>query len=216
MNCDAMTEMLSDRLKGLLDADAEHALAEHLAGCTACREEATAVEQLWNRMGDLDEEIPSDRMRARFYASLSAYQEAEPTGLLRAIRESFARLWPRQPAYQLGLSLATLLIGLILGARLAPGSAGEIESLRGEMQQMGQAISLTLLEHQSASKRLRGVDWSQRTGPDDQVVSALLDAVRGDDSVNVRLAASRRWPRCSSNRGSVANYSRRCRNRTRR
>ena len=54
---------------------------------------------------------------------------------------------------------------------------------------MHQTVSLSLLEHQSASERLRGVEWSARAEPDERVVAALLDAVKRDPSVNVRLAA---------------------------
>jgi len=188
MKCEEMTERLTDRLKGLLDAEAGRELRLHLESCRACREEATAIEQLWDRLGEFDEDVPSDRMRARFYAALSAYQEETP-GLLRGLSDLFESLWPRRPALQFGVSLAALLLGLFLGGRWVSSSDGEIEALRAEMRSMGQAISVSLLEHQSASERLRGVELSLRAEPDERVVGALLDAVARDSSVNVRLAA---------------------------
>ena len=204
MTCDEMNERLYDKLKGLLDVAEERELIARLEACGDCREEAGAVEQLWTRLGEFDEEVPSERMRARFYSALSAYQEETSGGLLRSLRESFYRLWPTRPALQLGLALATLVIGLLLGTRVGPSPAAEIDELREEMQSMGQMISLSLLDHRSASERLRGVDWSQRAAPDPQVVAALLDAVKHDPSVNVRVAAVEaltpllRQPRVSS------------------
>jgi hypothetical protein len=51
-------------------------------------------------------------------------------------------------------------------------------------------VTLSLLEQQSASERLRGVDYSSRVDQSDtQVLAALLHAVNHDANVNVRLAA---------------------------
>jgi len=55
---------------------------------------------------------------------------------------------------------------------------------------MRQLVTLSLLEQQSASERLRGVDYSSRVDQSDtQVLGALLHAVNHDPNVNVRLAA---------------------------
>jgi len=55
---------------------------------------------------------------------------------------------------------------------------------------MKQMVMLSLLKQQSASERLRGVNWSyQIEQPDEQVLSALLRALDSDPNVNVRLAA---------------------------
>jgi len=55
---------------------------------------------------------------------------------------------------------------------------------------MKQLVTLSLLQQQSASDRLRGVEWSYRLAPpDEQVLSALLRALDSDPNVNVRLAA---------------------------
>ena len=50
-------------------------------------------------------------------------------------------------------------------------------------------MSLALLDHQSASDRLLGVAWAERTGTGPQVVSALLGRVANDPNPSVRLAA---------------------------
>jgi hypothetical protein len=45
------------------------------------------------------------------------------------------------------------------------------------------------MQQQSASERLKGVNWSyQVQQPDNQVLSALLDTLMHDSNVNVRLA----------------------------
>src|SRR5438128_11544340 len=65
-----------------------------------------------------------------------------------------------------------------------------LAQLREEMSSMKQLVTLSLLQQQSASDRLRGVEWSCRLAqPDEHVLSALLRALDSDPNVNVRLAA---------------------------
>jgi len=49
---------------------------------------------------------------------------------------------------------------------------------------------LSLMQQQSAGERLRGVNWAYRVeSSDTEVLSALLETVNNDSSVNVRLSA---------------------------
>jgi hypothetical protein len=55
---------------------------------------------------------------------------------------------------------------------------------------MRQLVTLSLLQQQNASDRLRGVTWSYRVEQSDsEVLGALLTTVNHDPNVNVRLAA---------------------------
>jgi hypothetical protein len=189
MNCDSLIDRISDRLKGLLDERAALDLERHLETCDDCRLEAHAIEQMWGDLGRLEDEVPSDRMRARFYGALHAYQERDRGGLLARLRRGFESLWPARPAHQLAMTAAALLVGLLGGGWLLAPGGSEIESLRSEMRSMERAVSLTLLEHQSASERLRGVELGIRNDPDERVIESLIAVVADDPNVNVRLAA---------------------------
>jgi len=182
MSCEHTTGWLSDRLKGLLSPEDERRLEDHLSACPACREEADAIAALWTDLGALNDEVPHERMRARFHAALAAYEERVRGSALDRLLE---RVWPQRPALQAGLAAALLLLGIFAGQRLPPPSDPEIAALREEIQMIG----LVLLEHQSASERLRGVEWSRRIESDARVVDALLETVRRDPNLNVRLAA---------------------------
>ena len=51
-------------------------------------------------------------------------------------------------------------------------------------------LAMSLIQQQSASDRLRGVDWSNRIDqPGTDIVAALVDTLLHDPNVNVRLAA---------------------------
>ena len=99
-------------------------------------------------------------------------------------------------------AIAVLLFasGLLLGPswtqsrqKHAPDNTANdraVARLHDEVASMKQLVTLSLLQQQSASDRLRGVEWSYRLAPpDEQVLSALLRALDSDPNVNVRLAA---------------------------
>jgi hypothetical protein len=181
MNCERTTDLLSDRLKGLLSDDDARGLDAHLAHCPACRAEADAIASLWDDMGVIEEDVPHERMRARFHAALAAYEARSAGGLDRLIE----RCWPRRPALQAALAAALLVVGLVAGRWLPSPVTRDVAALREEVR----AIDVALLDHPSASERLRAVQWSRRIASDARVLDALLDSVRRDPSLNVRLAA---------------------------
>jgi anti-sigma factor RsiW len=181
MNCVDTTELLMDRLKGLLSAADDQSLEAHLAECAACSAEARSVTALWTDMGALDIEVPHERMRARFHAALAAYEERG--GAFERFLEIF---WPARPALGVALAASLLVAGVLIGRGLPSSTGGEIAALRSDVQTLG----LALLDHQSASERLLGVAWAQRAESEPLVVDALLERVQFDPSLNVRLAAA--------------------------
>lgn len=182
MTCEETTPLLMDRLQGHLSRAEEALLAAHLATCAACSAEVDAMTETWNTLGNLDDEqVPHERLRARFHAGLAAYeQESAPStgGLL-------GRWWPQQPALQMGLAAALALVGLAVGQQLPSPVDAEVAALRDEVRTVG----LALLDHQSPSERLLGVEWSRRTAESPEIVNALLERVQYDSNPSVRLAA---------------------------
>ena len=133
-------------------------------------------------------------------------------GRLSAGLEGWLAGWlPRRPLAQAGLAAATLAAGLLIGsvhgfglprggttpangangADSANGAGGgEIHALRDEVRSLSRLVTLSLLKQDSASERLRGVSFGREAGRgDDRVLQALLDTLRHDPDVNVRLAA---------------------------
>jgi HEAT repeat protein len=61
--------------------------------------------------------------------------------------------------------------------------------MRSEMHDLREMVSLSLMQQQSASERLKGVSWSgELERPSSAMVTALLDTLMHDPNVNVRLA----------------------------
>jgi HEAT repeats len=161
------------------------------------RREADRLEATWRMLGGIDAPAPdSDQMRARLDAVIDALERAEAPvprgwfsrrGLGRGSRFSVVE----------GLAAAAiLLVGIAIGrfvmpdrTRPAADSSSEIAAMRSEMRELREMVSLSLMQQQSASDRLKGVTWTgQLDRPSGEVVSALLDALMHDPNVNVRLA----------------------------
>ena len=191
-------EQIRQRLADLLTGGADDEVLEHLARCAACRQEAASLEQVW---GGLDR-IPapaadSAAMRARFASMLEGYEHgrdgANASARWDRMNGWLARWWPRQPLVQLAAAAALLVLGVLAGRTGQTAAAPAVEdivSLRSELREMRQMVSLSLMQQQSASDRLKGVTWSSTLEqPGSEVVSALLDTLLHDPNVNVRLAS---------------------------
>jgi hypothetical protein len=197
MTCDQVKEHIADYLTGGLSHSEAEELDDHFAQCTACKQEAAALSETWEMLGLLEQEQPSAQMRSRFYQSLEAYRQGLESAAPAPVRRRFFDwngAWAHSPAFRLAWSAALLVVGTVVGAGAGHWLGGrdraDLAGLRGEVHHMRQLVTLSLLEQQSASERLRGVDYSSRVDQSDtQVLAALVQAVNHDPSVNVRLAA---------------------------
>lgn len=182
MNCEAARTQFVDYWRGTLE-DAAGEFDAHLAGCERCRAEAEELKDLWSTLGALPEEDPSLSLRVRFYDALRAWKQHEAER-----RRAF--WWLRHPVFQIAGAAAILIIGIATGYLARGRDTNEVSQLRGEIYNMRQLVALSLLQQQSASDRLRGVNFAYRVEQSDpQVLSALLTTVNHDPNVNVRLAA---------------------------
>jgi hypothetical protein len=177
--------LMAEELDGSRPAHPE--LDAHLSGCRACRTEAESIRTTWQRLAAMPEPQPGPWVGTRFYAALDAYGRGAEEH-----RHKSWKWWPSRPVWQIAISCACLAAGLFSGTLLTTRDRGneEIAELRKEMTGMRQLVTLSLLQQQSATERLQGVNWSYRVEPNDlEVLSALLRTVNEDPSVDVRLAA---------------------------
>ena len=202
MMCGWAKERIAASWTGELEAGDEAKLREHLAVCEECTSEMMQLSAMWDRLADLPAPEPSPALQVRWDATLeslgvmrSASAERAKQRRPEAWRFSLASLWPNRPVWQVTVAAACLVLGLAVGSAVAPnfkrsGGTNEIAALREEVANTKEMVALSLLREQSASERLRGVDYSaQMPRMEPEVVKALIQAVNQDASVNVRLAA---------------------------
>ena len=201
MRCEEVKQQFAEYLAGTLDASVAKALEQHVASCPECQAEYAGIEALWQALGTLPTPlVPSNRMRERFSAMMA--DERAAADRRPASRQDRGRTWvpsfrAGEPLVQLALAASLLIVGVLVGRALPPRQAQpaappatEIAEVRSELKDMRQMLTLSLMQQQSATERLRGVSWTaQIDQPGNEVVSALLDTLLHDPNVNVRLAA---------------------------
>ncbi|SRR5258706_2644967 len=198
MTCDESKVLQSEYWSQSLGETQELALEGHLATCEACRGESERLGALWRGLSLLPAEEPSASLRTRFYETLGAYRHGlEASPRKGSWAQKLASWWPKQPAFQMGLSFALLVIGVSVGYGLHSGEKGdkkettsEVAQLRGEISGMRQMVALSLMQQQSASERLRGVSFANRAeSSDTEVLAALLSTINNDPIINLRVQA---------------------------
>jgi hypothetical protein len=164
-------------------------IEEHLQTCESCAATYRDLARTLALVGDLD--VPERDERY----GLEVWQR---------IRHD---LPPQDAPWWVGLSrwrrsvlagaVAMLVVAAFLAGRFWPRpasaqddlQAANLTEVRGELREMREMLMLSLMQQQSATERLRGVSGSvQIDQPGTEIVRALLETLRHDPNVNVRLA----------------------------
>jgi hypothetical protein len=186
MQCEAARERLVTGLTGA-SPDEMAEVERHLTECGECRAESTSLTHLWDTLGAIDIEGPdaaaTKRMRGRLDGLLAAHGAGQASRRFRYAMQGVA-------------AIAVLAVGMAFGIGIARYTAApaapssEIDVMRQELQDLRHMVTLSLMQQQSATDRLKGVSWTEQIdAPRNDIVQALLDALANDPNVNVRLAS---------------------------
>ena len=174
-------------------------IEQHLQACESCRTTYSEIARTLAMVGDV--EVPERDERY----GLEMWQR-----IRHDLPPQDAPLWLNffgWPRLTLAGAVAMLVLTAFIAGRFLsqpvivpqePAQANLAE-LRGELREMRQMLTLSLMQQQSATERLRGVSGSaQIDQPGNEIVRALLDTLMHDPNVNVRLASIDALRRVSS------------------
>ncbi len=188
MRCNDFTTILPDYLNRELETEQEFALEEHMDQCDNCRQEFTSLTRIWGELGKFDEPEPSENLRNNFYNMLENHkpENSKNSSLISRTTEWFGNFIS---ARQFALTALTLFIGVTTGYMFNSSTADRGE-LRREVDTLKQQVSLSLINNESSSNRLKGVVLtSTLEKPDNNTLHTLLNTLNSDPSINVRLSA---------------------------
>lgn len=160
-------ERFADYLAGRMTRDEAREFEQSLDG-----DDRSAIE-VWEKLGELPMERPSPAVRQRFQQILQ--RESRPK--MQWIPWAMA---------------AALFAGGFFAGRITPSlnPPEDVTALRQEVRTLREAVIVSMLRQDSASDRLRGVQTSTTLNrPEPEVTAALMETLRRDPNVNVRLAA---------------------------
>ena len=153
--------------------------------------EVRSMETHFRDLGRLPAPEPPAGMGERFHAMLqqerAKRQQTESGASHPAARIHW--LHRLQPAASIAaVFLAGLLLGLFFPGRGA--NDVQVQQLAAEVHDLRETMLISLLDDASAAERLRAVNISMDiASPQDRVIDALVQTLRHDPSVNVRVAA---------------------------
>lgn len=200
MTCGEAKQFMAASWLGETDPSAAPEFERHVQTCAECGAEMASLGGLWDRLGDMPSPEPSQAMHLRWHATLESLMP----------KQNPVVSWFRRPVWQAAIALACTVVGVLIGANLPRhGNNDEIGRLREEIASTREMVALSLLQQQSATERLRGVDYTGRMQTmEPGVVAALVQTVAHDSNVNVRLAAIDALTKVATRRDVVDSLSR--------
>ena len=184
-SCEDIQKLIPDLLTGDLPPQDHQVVQDHLAECSACRDEITGLSETWAQLGVLPDPKASPALREGFYAMLSresGQADVDATLALRRVRK------PKPYLPWVVSTAATLLVAVgafTLGRWAQSGNPPQ-------MAYPGVATSadLAMLQSPSVGDRMVGITLIAQNGNGDpSLAGPLLDLLDHDPNVRVRLAA---------------------------
>ncbi len=180
-------DQIPDYLDGNLNKSAKAEFEKHIENCSDCQKELEEMKSFFNVF---EEEVPtpSDRLKANFEAALE--QEKQHQGKVVQLKPESSSNWTGN-VLKIAASIALLVASFQMGSLFQQRKVDEsIAQLQDETTQMKQTAMLSLMENQSASKRIQGVNYIEEfEQPDEAIIQALANRLLYDENDNVRMTA---------------------------
>ncbi|SHG75374.1 HEAT repeat domain-containing protein [Flagellimonas flava] len=183
---ESISELLHDYLDGVLPSHKNDMVEAHLDSCEACRQELEALKTLFGAFQSEAMDVPSTRLRSSFEEALEQEKAGQGVVHIQAKKKSWT-----SDFLKIAAGIALLVTAFQSGRILQlEKSNQDVAALLEENLQNKQMAMLSLMENQSASKRIQGVSYIEDfPNPDEAIVRALANRLLTDDNDNVRLNA---------------------------
>lgn len=184
-----ISELFPEYLDNTLDEKKRKEVEQHLANNIQSKLELDELRILFEAMRAEPAHEPSQKLRLNFEAALEAEKTKMGEVIPLAPQPSKSN-WASN-VLKVAASIALLVASFQMGRILQQEQSNQdIAVLQNETLQVKQAAMLSLMENQSASKRIQGVSYIEEfPNPDETIVNALANRLLYDENDNVRLNA---------------------------
>lgn len=198
MSCRENESKIIEYVDGSLSLEASQELEKHIATCESCENTLKETSVFLEKLNTVELALPGDKVRSSFLEMLEEEKKLlEPK--IRELKTDPSLSW--KTAFQIAASLLLLVGGYLWGSHMKNQEVTQqISLLNQEARILKQDMTLALLDNQSASKRIKAVNYTEEiVRPDTKILEALIDRMNYDANINVRLAAAEALSRFSNN-----------------
>ncbi|WP_282042944.1 zf-HC2 domain-containing protein [Winogradskyella flava] len=198
MNCKEIKYLITYYQDNNLDYVSKTLFEEHIKSCASCTQIHQEFIHLIDTINQIQEELPDNDLELAFSDMLAKEKEVLKISKSRVLKPKNKLL---KSILKVAAALLLMISSYLFGSYKSNTSQiNEIAVLRQEKTKMLTIATLSLMENESASKRIQAVKYSQELeNPDDEILNALINEMLYDKLVNVRLAAARALERFSEN-----------------
>lgn len=182
-----IVDLIPAYLDGHLSEEETKKFESHIEGCEDCKKETEEYKVFFEAMNREQNMKPSDNLRTNFERLL----EEEKDNQVKVVSITSK---PKNGIFQflkVAASVALLISAFFLGKNAQKNEfQNEFAALEEQTVEIKQTAMISLLENQSASKRIQGVQYiNDFINPDESIIMALADRMLNDENTNVRLSA---------------------------
>ncbi|MEL6974236.1 MAG: HEAT repeat domain-containing protein [Bacteroidota bacterium] len=199
MTRDSFSEYIPEYLDDLLPPEKRNEFEAYLKTCPDCEKELEEMRILFAAIAEDKISVPSSNLRNAFLKDLEE-AKAKDVKVIPLAQKKEKSNWASN-LLKVAASVALLVASFQMGGFFEKEKSNQsLETLQNESLVMKQQVMLSLMENQSASKRIQGVNYIEEIpNPDEAIVTALSQRMLNDENDNVRLTALEALARFAAN-----------------
>ena len=190
MDCKEIEGLLIDYIENNLDEKESQIITAHITSCTSCKESLQELQLIFDEIDKDRDELPDASLKRNFEEMLKQEKEATSEAKVVLLQNSSKNHW--KTALQIAATIVLVFSAYLYGKQQNSISfSEEIAVLEKEKVELRQEVTISLIQNESASKRLQAVNYAEEFDqPGDEILKALINKMFYDDHINVRLAAA--------------------------
>jgi len=190
MRCEQVQDRLIDFIDQNLDQESHKNIKIHLTNCDSCNSKLIELQTVLTEIDNTPYLLPKDELRINFEKML--LNEKRAIANTKVISTGKNTDYPWKTMMRIAATITLVISGYFLGKYQNNKSKEQkVAILAKEQKQEKQTITISLMENESASKRLQAVNYAlEIEKPSNEILKALINKMHYDDHTNVRLAAA--------------------------
>ena len=196
MQCHEIESLLIDYVDDQLQPSVKASVEKHLQTCENCRRELAEYKILFGEISKDKFEKPGPVLREKFDIMLQSELNIDATAKILKEEGAVKVIAMKKTPWLLRAAASIILIacGVLIGSKIkpgaTPGNSDQMADLKNEVKEMKEALLFTMLDNESATERIKAVNYAEEMGnPNQQIIDAMFRTMNQDKNVNVRLAA---------------------------